>query len=78
MVSKREAEAVETFDAPVGIANGPFGDDISVSEMTPQQLRKILDLFERRKERRVEIGWIEEGERNPTYHGRRIKYEWSV
>ena len=70
--------AVDTFDAPVAISNGPFGDDTGVSEMTPQQLKQILGLFERRKQSRMEIGWIEEREHNLTYRGRRIKYECSV
>ena len=46
--------------------------------MTPPQLKQILGLFEKRKQRRMEIEWIEEREHNLTYRGRRIKYEHSV
>ena len=69
---------VETFDTPVVIANGSAGDDIGISEYTPEQLKRTLDLFERRKQRRMEIGWIEENDCNPTYLGRPIKYKQSL
>jgi hypothetical protein len=70
--------AVETFDVPVAISNGPFGDDIGISEMNPQQLKRIMDLFEKRKDKRMQIGWIEENECQPTYKGRPVKYRWSL
>lgn len=70
--------AVETFDVPVAISNGAFGDDIGISDMNPQQLRKIMDLFEKRKERRMQIGWIEENQCKPTYEGKPITYRWSL
>lgn len=69
---------VETFDTPVVIANGSAGDDIGISEYTPQQLKKTLDLFERRKQRRMEIGWVEENDCNPTYLGRPLRYQQSL
>ena len=68
--------AAETFDVPVAISNGAFGDDIGISNMNEQQLKRILDLFEKRKETRMEISWIEENQCKPTYQGREIKY-WS-
>jgi hypothetical protein len=70
--------AVETFDVPVAISNGPFGDDIGISEMNPQQLKWVMDLFEKRKEKRMQIGWIEENQCKPTYQGREIKYKASL
>jgi hypothetical protein len=70
--------AVETFDTPVTISNGCAGDDIGISDMNPQQLKQILDLFEKRKERKMQIGWIEERPDGPRYQGREIKYRWSL
>ena len=71
---------VETFDTPVTISNGCAGDDMGISEVPPQVLTAMLDLFEKRKNRRMDIGWIEENGGNPTYQGRNIKYKgclWS-
>jgi len=70
--------AVETFDTPVTISNGAAGDDIGISEVNPLQLKRILDLFEKRKNRRMEISWIEENQCNHTYRGREIKYKWTL
>ncbi len=71
---------VETFDTPVTISNGCAGDDTGISEVSPQILQAMLDLFEKRKTRRMDIGWIEENQGNPTYQGREVKYKgclWS-
>jgi hypothetical protein len=70
--------AAETFDVPVAISNGCFGDDIGVSDMTSQQLEKCVALFERRKPRKMQITWIEENNGNPTYQGRPIRYKYSL
>ena len=69
---------VETFDAPVAISNGPFGDDIGVSEMTPEQFKSIHDLFEKRKNRRMDIGWLDESEQSLEYQGKPIEHKWSA
>ncbi|MBV8709782.1 MAG: hypothetical protein JO028_21540, partial [Acidobacteriaceae bacterium] len=53
---------VETFDTPVAISNGSFGDDIGISEMSPEQVARIMGLFASRKDRRMQINWIEEKE----------------
>jgi hypothetical protein len=60
--------AVEAFDVPAAISNGSFGDDIGISEMTPEQAAKIMGLFASRKNRRMQIGWIEE-EKQINYKG---------
>lgn len=74
----RTEYGAETFDTPVVITNGSAGDDIGISELNPQQLKRVLDLFERRKQRRMEIGWVEENNGSPTYLGRPIKYPQSL
>jgi hypothetical protein len=70
--------AVETFDTPVVISDGPFGDDVGISNMDPQQLKRVLDLFEKRKGTRMQISWIEEGGGEYRYKGREIKYANSL
>ena len=69
---------VETFDTPVVVTNGSAGDDIGISELNPQQLKQVMDLFEQRKQRRMDIGWVEENDGSPTYLGRPIKYAQSL
>jgi hypothetical protein len=68
----------ETFNTPVVVTNGSAGDDIGISELNPQQLKQILNLFEQRKGRRMEIGWVEENDGNPIYLGRPIQYKQSL
>ncbi len=69
---------VETFDTPVSISNGCAGDDMGISEVSPEILRAMLDLFEKRKARRMDIAWIEENQGNYTYQGREVKYKASL
>ncbi len=69
---------VETFDVPVAISNGAFGDDIGVSDMGSRDLRKFLELFEKRKQRRMVIGWIEESPPVVQYGGRDVAHKWSL
>lgn len=64
--------AVETFDHPVSITNG-YGGDRGVSEMSQEQLRKLFDLFKQRKQRRIDLTWMEEREGKLTYRGREVK-----
>jgi hypothetical protein len=70
--------AVETFDVPVPISNGAFGDDTGIADMTAQQQRKVMDLFNRRKLRRMEISWIEDEPWRPEYEGREVAFKWSL
>ena len=37
-----------------------------------------MDLFDKRKTRRMDIGWIEENQGNFTYQGREVKYKSSL
>ncbi len=69
---------VETFGVPVAISNGAFGEDIGISEMTPEQQKIIMDLFEKRRAQRMEISWIEEDSWNPTYQGKEVHYKWNL
>jgi len=66
--------AVEAFDAPVALSGGPFGDNIGPAEMKPEVMKRVLELFERRKSRRMDLGWIEEPVGPYTYGGRVLTY----
>jgi hypothetical protein len=70
--------AVETFRVPVPISNGVFGEDIGFGDMNPEQQKKILELFDKRKRQRMEIGWITEEPGQPRYQGREVEYKWSL
>jgi len=70
--------AVETFTVPVPISNGAFGDDIGISDMTAEEQKNIMALFNKRKNERMEIGWIEEEPRNLEYLGKDVKLKWSL
>ena len=62
----------EVFETPVAISNG-YGDDLGVGELPGQQLQPILDLFEGRKKKRMEITWVEENGGALTYKGQPLK-----
>jgi len=47
--------------------------DLGVSDMRADERKRILDLFQRRKPRRMEITWIEERDGRLTYQGRPVK-----
>ncbi len=68
----RTLYAVDTFDHPVAISNG-YAEDRGVSDMNPADLRKILDLFQRRKSLRQDLHWIEESNGAFTYKGRPVR-----
>jgi hypothetical protein len=70
--------AVETFAVPVPISNGASGDDIGIGEMTADQQKRIMELFNKRKKERMEISWIEEEPWNPRYQGKAITFKWSL
>ena len=67
----RTRYAADVFDAPISISNG-YGEELGVSDMSRDQLRQVMELFERRKQRRMDITWIEEKDGNPTYKGRAV------
>ncbi len=68
----RTRYAVEIFDVPVAISNG-YGEDKGVSEMSDEELGLLQDLFKHRKERRMQIGWIEDTGTQRTYEGKAIR-----
>jgi hypothetical protein len=68
--------AMETFNIPVAISKGAFGDDIGISDMNPRQVKDILDLFQARKSKRTQLTWIEEGRDGLTYKGKKMAYQW--
>lgn len=69
---------VESFDVPVAISNGAFGDDIGVSDMTGPQLKRIMDLFAVRRQKQMRIRWIEERCAAPVYGGRPIENRYNI
>ena len=69
---------VETFDVPVAISNGAFGDDIGISEMTGPQLKRVMDLFASRRRKQMRIRWIEERGAGPLYGGRPIDNRYNI
>jgi len=66
---------VETFNAPVPISNG-FGDYMGIGDMSAEQQKKVMDLFHKRKQDRMDISWIEEEPRYPKYLGKEVEYKW--
>jgi hypothetical protein len=46
--------------------------------MTAEQQKKLIELFNRRKQRRMDISWIEEEPWNPQYQGKSIMYKWNL
>jgi hypothetical protein len=70
--------AVETFKVPVAIGNGADGDDIGFGDMNTEQQKKILNLFDKRKRERMDIGWITEEPWQPKYQGREVDFKWSL
>lgn len=69
---------VETFNVPVPISNGGFGDDIGIGEMTSEQQLRIMELFDKRKKERMDISWIEEGPSTPEYQGKEVRFKWGL
>ena len=43
--------------------------------MKPEQQRKILDLFDKCKRERMEIGWIIEEPWQPRYQGKEVEFQ---
>jgi len=70
--------AVETFNVPVPISNGPFGDDIGIGDMTAEQQKKVMDLFDKRKQKKMDISWVDEEPWNPQYQGKPVEFKWSL
>ena len=60
------------------ISNGCFGDDIGISDMTAEQQKNIMELFNQRKMERMEIGWMNEEPWNVEYQGKDVKLKWSL
>ena len=63
---------VETFAVPVPISVAYVGDNISIGDMTVEQQKKIMDLFNKRKQERMEICWVEEEPWSPKYQGKEV------
>jgi hypothetical protein len=62
----------------VPISNGVFGDDIGIGDMTAEQQKKVMDLFNKRKHERMDISWIEEEPWNPKYERKAVEFKWSL
>ena len=70
--------AVETFDVPVPISNGPAGEDVGIGDMTAEQQKMVMDLFDKRKRKKMDISWIDEDPWNPQYQGKPVEFKWSL
>ena len=46
--------------------------------MTAEWQKKIMDLFSKRKQKRMDLNWIEDEPWNPKYEGEEIKLKWSL
>jgi hypothetical protein len=69
---ERTRYGVETFDTPVAISNG-YGEDRGVSETDDDEFGMLFNLFKRRKERRMKIGWIDDTGARPIYLERPVR-----
>lgn len=71
---------VDTFDTPVSISNGAFGDDIGISEMNASQVKRVMDLFEVRRQRNMRVGWINDNTSAGTfeYAGRKFQNRYNI
>jgi hypothetical protein len=69
---------VETFGVPVALSNGAFGDDIGISEMTSTQQKAVMQLFNQRKLKPMQIGWVEEVPWNMIYKDRAVGLKWEL
>jgi hypothetical protein len=69
---------VETFAVPVPISNGADGDDIGIGDMTAEQQERIMDLFNKRKQGRMDITWVEEEPWAPKYQGKEVTFKWDL
>ncbi|MGZ5496892.1 MAG: hypothetical protein ACXWFO_09075, partial [Candidatus Aminicenantales bacterium] len=48
---------VREYQAAVAISNG-YGDDIGFAKMSPEMKKKVLDLFNWRKQTRTRLRWF--------------------
>jgi hypothetical protein len=62
----------------VPISNGAFGDDIGIGDVTAEQQKRVIELFNERKQKRMDISWIEEEPWNPKYQGKEVEFKWNL
>jgi len=46
--------------------------------MTAEQQRKIMDLFNKRKQERMDISWVDEEPWHPEYRRKEVAFKWSL
>jgi hypothetical protein len=68
----RSEYAVNTFDVPLPVSNG-YGEDVGIAEMAPDDVKRMMALFNQRKQRRMDITWIEDQNGQLTYRGRPVR-----
>lgn len=68
---KRNEDAVAWYQIPVAVSNG-YGDDTGPSDMNTGQAERMMALFRRLGQRRLELGWIEETSGRKTYKSEQI------
>jgi hypothetical protein len=69
---------VDNFDTPVSIGNGSFGDDTGFSDMTPELAGLIVEMFNRRKARKMRLHWIEESNCSARYGDRTLDNTFNI
>jgi hypothetical protein len=67
----RNEQTVATYELPAAISNG-YGDDIGVSEMNAEQVGRMMTLFRKLGDRRLELSWLERDGAATTYKGRTV------
>ncbi|MEN6533076.1 MAG: hypothetical protein ABFD89_05395 [Bryobacteraceae bacterium] len=67
----RNEGAVATYEFPVSVSNG-YGDDTGPSDMNREQVEKMMALFTKLGDRKLDITWIEETAGVKTYRGRPV------
>jgi len=48
---------MKTFGAPVAISNG-WGENKGINQYSEQEIQKVMQLFQLRKEQRSRVRWI--------------------
>jgi hypothetical protein len=62
---------VERFGAPVSTSNG-FMENRGPAQLSPEEIRPIVDLFDARKRRRTQLQWLELPDEEPAQIWRRL------
>lgn len=67
----RNEKTVAAYELPLAVSNG-FGDDTGPSDMAPDQIARMMALFRRLGNRRLELTWLEDSGGRITYKNRPV------